>query len=426
MRARATLAAVFAVAFSLVLGASAFIIILNRSVDSNARIAAESDVEVIASLISIEGLDRVGQLDDDAMVQVFDEAGNRLATTEEVEDYDLWRAAGRVQIDGDPVLIVRDELDENRTIVVGHSLEDSVETQQAAQFLLLGAIPLVVILVGLVTWFVTGRALAPVARIRNEVDEISGHQLDLRVVEPGTGDEIDQLAITMNSMLDRLDRSSRAQRQFVSDASHELRSPLAIIRQHAEIAKTHPGVMADGELAEIVLEEGDRLQDIVSALLLLARLDEGALPQLASVDLDDVALTEVARVRGGDIAVDGSGIGPARIRADTVLVGQVMRNLVDNALRHATSQVVISVTSRSGTATVSVEDDGSGVPEGERSRIFERFVRLDEARSRDEGGLGLGLSIVAGIVGSTGGAIEVSRSRLGGAAFTMVWPELAE
>ena len=217
-------------------------------------------------------------------------------------------------------------------------------------------------------------------------------------------------------------RLRRLSEQFVSDASHELRSPLATIRQHAELSQAHPDVTSVEELAGVVHEEGLRLQGLVDALLLLAQLDEGAAITHEFVDLDDIALVEVSRLRASGIVVDGSGVGPAQVHGDRRLLGQLVRNLADNAARHAHSRVAIGVADRDGRAVLTVEDDGDGVPADQRERIFERFVRLDEARSRDAGGSGLGLPIVRAIAEAVGGRVAVDASRWGGARFTVTLP----
>jgi signal transduction histidine kinase len=239
---------------------------------------------------------------------------------------------------------------------------------------------------------------------------------------PRSGDEIATLAVTMNGMLDRLDSSAQAQRRFISDASHELRSPLAAIRQHAEVASAHPEVMSVEELAGIVQDEGLRLQGLVDALLLLSRLDEGGGGPGHDIDLDDIALAEASRLRALGIAVDGSEIGAARVRADARMIGQLVRNLTDNAARHTDGRIAIAVGEREGRAWLTVEDVGTGIPAGERDRVFERFVRLDEARARDDGGSGLGLSIVRAVAESAGGTVTVSESRWGGARFEVDLP----
>ena len=273
------------------------------------------------------------------------------------------------------------------------------------------------------TWTVATRALAPVERIRREVEQITGDRLDRRVPEPPSRDEIHRLARTMNQMLERLQDSRDRQQQFVSDASHELRSPLASIRQTAEVARAHPGALPEGELADAVLEESARMQRLVEQLLLLTRADEGALTRAQhDVDLDDLALAVARRVRRPGLGVDTSGIGPGRVRGDKAALTQVVQNLVDNAARHARRTISLAVSERDGGVELVVEDDGPGIPAEHRRRVFDRFVRLDEARARDAGGSGLGLAIVHEIVTAHGGTVEISSSGLGGARFVVRLP----
>ena len=225
-------------------------------------------------------------------------------------------------------------------------------------------------------------------------------------------------------MLDRIDQSHRLQRQFVSDASHELRSPLSAIRQTAEVADAYPGRTTLPALAQDVLSESSRLENLVNALLLLARLDDtGSEPEKGLVDLDDLVLEEVTRVRRTtDVDIDVSHVSAGQTEGSKILLGQVVRNLLDNAVRHATAQVSVCLQEEDEHVTMCVDDDGPGVPDAAADRIFERFVRLDEARAQDDGGAGLGLAIVRRIVDVVGGAVEVGRSPLGGARFRVVVP----
>lgn len=423
VRTRATAGATVVVAVALTIGALAFVAVLGWSLrDSSAR-AGEASANELATRIEAQGLDLVRELDDDQIVIVLD-GDTVVATSPDAEGLNVSPSDDpqTVSVDGDEMLLVSDELDDDRTLLFGVAIDDDAETIGTVSTLLAVAVPLLVLLVGVITWLVIGRALAPVARIRAQVDDITADRLGRRIPVPASGDEIAALATTMNGMLARLDSAAQAQRRFVSDASHELRSPLATIRQHAELSQAHPDATSVQELANLVHEEGLRLQGLVDALLLLAKLDEGEARSRTTVDLDDLALTEVARLRAAGLAVDGSGIGPARTQGDALLLGQLVRNLADNAARHARGRVAIGVVERDGTAVLTVEDDGTGVPPAERTRIFERFVRLDEARSRDAGGSGLGLSIVRGIADASGGHVHVDDSRWGGARFTATFP----
>ena len=422
LRTRITAAATLVVAAALMAGALAFYGILSASIRDAAVRGAEARAEQLAARIDAEGLSAVTELEDD-IVQVLDDDGRVVAASEEAEGGDLPDGDGAsiVTFDGEPMLVVREDLDDG-ALLLAVSVEDDQGTLATVALLLAVAVAGVTGLVAAITWWVVGRALRPVARIRAEVDDITADRLDRRVAVPASGDEIAALAGTMNRMLDRLDAAATAQRRFVSDASHELRSPLATIRQHAELAQLHPAATSVDDLAGVVHDEGLRMQELVDALLLLTRLDEQAALREDPVDLDDLALAEVRRLRAGGATVDGSGIRAARVRGDARLLGQLVRNLADNAARHARSAVAIGVTGRGAEVLLTVDDDGAGVPPDERERIFERFVRLDEARARDAGGSGLGLAIVRAIAEAEGGGVRVEDSPLGGARFSVVLP----
>lgn len=415
------------VAVALLIGSFSFYGVLRSSMHDNTVRAAEQRLEQLSDRTGGPGGRGIDALDDEILQLVGPDGSVRAASEDAREKLGstplpIDDDPQTTTVDGDPVLVVSEELDDDQTLVLAVAIDDDAETLATVATLLAIAVPLLLLLVAVTTWLVVGRALRPVERIREEVDGITAERLHQRVPVPETADEIAALATTMNGMLDRLDAAATAQRRFVSDASHELRSPLATIRQHAELAQAHPEVTSIGELAEVVSEEGLRLQGIVESLLLLARLDEGASTRGEAVDLDDIALGEVRRLRAAGLDVDGSGIAAARVHADPRLLGQLVRNLADNAVRHSRGRVAIGVVPADGHVFVMVEDDGAGVPVEERERIFERFVRLDEARSRDAGGSGLGLAIARGIAVSAGGTLMVDDSRWGGARFVLALP----
>ena len=294
------------------------------------------------------------------------------------------------------------------------------------------AIPILIALVGVIAWGVTGRALRPVETIRAEVTAITHASLDRRVSEPRARDEVGRLARTMNEMLDRLQDASDRQRQFVSDASHELRSPVAAMRATGEVALAHPTTADWPIVVRRMLSEDDRMEQIVGDLLELARGEQTDLPD-TTVDLDDIALDEVARARRSGIAIQSGTVSAGRVRGSREQLTRVVRNLLDNATRHADTTVRISLGTTDGSAPADedgpvpddargataaseeseartgatvvlvVEDDGPGIPVDDRERVFERFTRLDEGRARDQGGLGLGLAMVRTIAERHGG-----------------------
>lgn len=427
VRGRTTLGATVVVAVALLIGAFSFYGVLSASIHGSTERAAEQRLEELTERAGGPGGKDIDALDDE-ILQIIGTDGSVRAASEDAREklgstpLPVDDDPQTTTVDGETVLVVSEDIERDQTLVLAVSMEDDAETLATVATLLAIALPLLLLLVAVTTWSVVGRALRPVELIREEVDGITAERLHQRVPVPETADEIAALATTMNGMLDRLDAAAAAQRRFVSDASHELRSPLATIRQHAELAQAHPDVTSIGELAEVVSEEGLRLQGIVESLLLLARLDEGASTHDEAVDLDDIALGEVRRLRAAGIDVDGSGIHAARVHGDPRLLGQLVRNLADNAVRHSRGRVAIGVTPSDGYVFVTIEDDGTGVPAEERERIFERFVRLDEARSRDAGGSGLGLAIARGIAASGHGTLTVDDSRWGGARFVLTLP----
>lgn len=309
------------------------------------------------------------------------------------------------------------------TVLVAKSVDVVGESTQAVIGFLVIGVPLLVLLVGVTTWRVVGRTLAPVDAIRREVDAISSAELHRRVPAGQGGDEIARLADTMNQMLCRLEEGQSRLRRFVSDASHELRSPVAVIRQHVEVALAHPDRTSVPELAGTVLAEGLRVQQLIDDLLLLARADEDAPVPGQAVDLDDLVFAEASRLRRATgLRIDTTGVSAGRVLGDAGSLSRVLRNLGDNAARHASGTVAFSLREVNGHVVAAVDDDGPGIPEEERGRVFYRFVRLDEARARDDGGAGLGLSIVAQLVAAHRGTVAAAAAPLGGARFELQFP----
>jgi signal transduction histidine kinase len=313
----------------------------------------------------------------------------------------------------------------NITLVAQQSTAAVNRTVHSVTNVLLVVVPVMILLVALAAWYFTGRALRPVEAIRREAEEITGATMDRRVPEPETDDEVGRLARTMNAMLDRLESSSQRQRQFVSDASHELRSPLASIRTNLEVALRHADRADWPAVAGRALAEDARMEDTVSELLELARLDEVAGPApldtLPDVDLDELVLDDTVQQRR--VPVDTSRVSAGRVHGRREQLTRVVRNLLDNAARHATSSVAVEL--RAGddhTIELTVDDDGPGIPVDDRERVFDRFTRLDDGRARDAGGLGLGLSMVKEITEQHGGTVTVEDAPSGGARLRVRLP----
>ena len=239
--------------------------------------------------------------------------------------------------------------------------------------------------------------------------------LQRRLREPRSHDEVARLARTMNSMLERLQASRDHERQFLSDASHELRSPLASMRAQLETGSWTSD--ADGVKAEAA-----RLAHIVDDLMDLAKADEAA-PPSTETDLDEVVLEEVAAIAPtSSITIGTANVGAARLVGDRQALARMVRNLVENAGRHATSNVEVALTNVDGQVTLTVDDDGEGIPEDDRSRVFERFTRTDSSRSRDTGGVGLGLAVVRATARRHGGDVQYETGPTGGARFVVTLP----
>ena len=329
--------------------------------------------------------------------------------------------------DAEALLVVAQQAGPDRTVLVARTLQARDDSVLFVATLLAVGLPVLVLVVGLLCWTLVGRALRPVEAIRREVDSISSSALHRRVSEPPGADEISRLATTMNRMLDRLDRAQQQQRRFVSDASHELRSPIAAIRQYAEVATMHPARTSVPELARVVLDEDLRVQNLVENLLLLARTDERRRPHAAPVDLDDLVFDEARHLRRTTgVRVDVAAVSGGRMRGDATALRRVLRNLGENAARHATSTITFALHQRADGVELVVDDDGPGIPAQDREHVLQRFVRLDEARNRDDGGAGLGLAIVAAVVAAHGGRVAVEDGPRGGARFRLSFPAVPD
>lgn len=347
--------------------------------------------------------------------------GDRFATVTElpVED-DAYRILSRAtEIDGDEVVLH-----------VAENTDDVQELLDQLRFAVAVVIPVAVAVLAALVWWLVGRTLRPVERIRAEVAGFGPAQLDRRVSSPGTGDEIDRLAVTMNEMLDRIEGARRREQRFVADASHELRSPLTRIR--TELETTGEGVSdgIDHALKRSVLDEIDELTALVDDLLVLARSDAGEVPpERRPVDLDDLVFDEVdaARATAADITIDVSGVSAAEVLGGQGELRRMVRNLLDNAVRHAASHVTVALTEHGvdtagAVALLAITDDGPGIPSEQTAAIFERFTRLDDARTRDTGGTGLGLAIARDIVERHGGTLRLDTTHRPGARFEVRLP----
>lgn len=430
VRVRTTALAVIVVGVALVVASVGMLVAVRRAEVDRVRTGAELRAADLATALDAglpavdlaldEGEDRFIQIvaggqvvaasdSVDRAESLVGEAGTDRAITAAGDADDRWVITTAATTDG------------RFEVVVGRELDGPRETVSTLVALLVAGVPLLLVVVGATTWHVAGRALAPVEAIRREADEIGTGGLHRRVPVPDGDDEVARLATTVNSMLDRLEQGQRRQQRFVSDASHELRSPVAVIRQHAELAAVHPEETSLDQLSETVLAESDVLAALVDDLIVLARTDEGALLEDPTpVDLDDLVLDAAERV-GGDIEIDRADVSGAQVRGAPRLLQRAVRNLVENAAAHAEHRVVVALRESDGRAILTVDDDGPGIAPEDRERVFERFVRLDESRSRS-GGTGLGLAIVRAVVEVHAGSVHIDDAPIGGTRVVVALP----
>jgi signal transduction histidine kinase len=293
-----------------------------------------------------------------------------------------------------------------RTVVVAQQVQDIRHSQDILKIALLLTYPILLAALAVIAWRVVGAALRPVEALRSSADRISGSAQGDRLPVPTSGDEISALAVTLNSMLDRLAASRAHQRSFIADAAHELRSPLASMQTQLDVADR---LGEQSPLTEDLRAEVTRMSQLVEDLLVLARLDADtaphrapeAVPVLPVVD-DVVQHYPGVRVRPSPPGPDGLAV---RCRRDELR--RALSNLTHNAVRHAVHTVEVGVEVEGRVVVISVRDDGAGIAVEDRDRVFERFTRLDEGRARDAGGSGLGLAIVRELMARNGGEVRL-------------------
>jgi signal transduction histidine kinase len=315
---------------------------------------------------------------------------------------------------GDQIVVSEPVGSTGTVVYAGSSAELLAVITRDLQGHLLFALPFVLLGGAGVAWLLLGRALRPVERIRAEAAAISATDLHRRIPELEGDDEIARLTRTLNDMLSRLDDSARVQRRFIADASHELRTPLTAMRTSLEVGLAHVDQAPWTDLAGRAVTETARLQRLVDALLLHARADAGTLVgELETVDLAALAAAVADAIAPPRVSIGVTADQPVMVSADADQLTRVIRNLLDNAIRYATTRVEVDVTTDGDTAVLRVADDGPGVDPADRERIFERFVRRDSARTRgtQAGSAGLGLSIARDIAVAHGGTLAMdSRS----------------
>ncbi|MGH9087287.1 MAG: sensor histidine kinase [Acidimicrobiales bacterium] len=431
LRMRTALAAALVVALTVVVAGGGLIWAVHRSLIDGLVTTATDTANEVATIVKAGSLPQPPPAQPGVVVQVVDAGGYVVAASSSTaRDHPVSTerpAPGDTAVISTPPLVPSDDPDLTVAATVrspsGRYTVYAITSPQQAEdsthllvALLAAVLVLLVVVAGAVGWALVGRALQPVESIRSEVADITARHLHRRVPQPGGADEIGRLAATMNETLARLESATERQRQFVSDASHELRSPLAALLAQLEVARAHPEAADWPAVSASVVTEGRRLSRIVEDLLLMARSDEGQLaPRRETVDLDELVLEEARRLRVQHrVAVDLHAVGAGRVVGDRDQLSRVVRNLADNAERHARSTVTFVVARHDGRVQVVVADDGPGIPPEQRHRVFERFARLDSARDRPAGGTGLGLAIVGEIVAAHGGTVVATDAAVGG------------
>ena len=405
LRTRTTLLVAVVTAVLLIGGALTLDAVLRHRLTESADDLARSRVADLLTLAESGGLPRVlVNVTDDSVAQVVDEEGRVVAASpnaegappltddpatgglqleevvgpddDETEEYRLWTSTGP-SADGGRV-----------RAYVGTSLESVREATRNLRATLLVGVPLVWLLLVGASWLLVGRALHRLDLIRAEVDAITEEDLSRRVGAEGRRDEVGRLAATMNRMLGRLQGANERQRRFIADVSHDLRSPLTAQRTQLEVALAHPDAVDDQQLLRDLLAHVDEMDSLVGDLLFVVTDDERPRTR-QPLDLEDVVLEEAARVRRlGGPAVDTSAVSAAPVVGDPGELRRLVRNMVENAMAHAASRIVLRASTDPAGVAVDVVDDGPGVAPGQEEAVFERFHRGDTARSTRGTGLG--------------------------------------
>jgi heavy metal sensor kinase len=323
---------------------------------------------------------------------------------------------------------------ERYLVEVGGSSARTDETVRQVLLILAVGLPVAVCVAVAGGFLLVRRALKPVDDLSHKAAEITQHNLTERLPVVRTGDELERLSLSLNLMISRLEDAINSSKQFVADASHELRTPLAVLRGELEsLAQDVQLRPQTRETLGSMLEEVDRLAEIVEGLLALSRLDTGeAKAERVRFDLAELTMTTADQMsllaEDKHIAVVCDSSGPVMIQGDRARLKQVVVNLLDNAIKYTPDggRITLKITRDSGYAVLDVADDGVGIPAEALPHVFKRFFRVDGSRSRDQGGAGLGLSIVKSICDAHGARVEVSSTPGHGSHFRVRQPLAAE
>ncbi|MBL7258470.1 ATP-binding protein [Paractinoplanes lichenicola] len=427
LRARLVLVSVLALTIGLAAGGALLIGVLNFALLRAISTETQETARGVVNLIDQKSLSQRIEANPAMQVQVIDADGRVLAISAGADrlvpmlhDDELRGLAdgevrdipgSRIGLPGDArvVMLTAGPPTDPQRVLVARSTNDLRQGVHILRLALLITFPLIIGLLAIVLWRALGAALHPVDALRAGAEEITGGTREGRLPVPESRDEIHRLAVTLNGMLHRLESARVRQRAFVADAAHELRSPLTNMRTELEVAQRLP----DTDWAALtgdLLTDVDRLSRLVDDLLLLARSDDGGGGRAISAPFRSVDLGALV----GDVADRYPGVTylrpavPMEVTGEPDALGRVVANLLDNAVRHAKSAVQATVSENGTHRLITVTDDGPGIPQADRERVFDRFTRLDDARARDAGGSGLGLAIVRELVRRHGGIVTLS------------------
>jgi signal transduction histidine kinase len=426
LRGRVTVTTTVGLAVALVLGAMllrhALLVSLTREVDGAARqggqeVAALGNgnrplpdpVPVVAGTLTVQVLGP-----DHRIIDASPGADRLVPLLSPAEVAATLRTGRAVPLDGRPfgipylMRVVAVPANGGKVVLSAAAYTQVSDSMMTLDRALLVGTPLLLLLLAGATWLVVGSTLRPIAALRRGAQVVTATGKARALPVPEAHDEVRTLAVTLNDMLARLDAAQRRQRSLVSDTAHELRSPIASIRAQLEVALDHPEQQDWNQTGRDVLADTLRLARLAEDLLVLARLDEHQ-PRTAAgraVDLAVLVTEEAKRSAGGRVPVTARTAGPCLVTGEVEGLRRMLRNLIENAMRYTKSGVEVAALREAGEAVLTVSDDGPGIPAADRERAFDRFVRLDDARSRDEtetGGAGLGLAIVRAIARANGG-----------------------
>lgn len=434
VRLRTTLFSVIVVGVA-VFGASAWLISSQRnSLTSGIQTTALLRAQDLASVIEDGTIptDIAVKNEDSSFVQVINSSGTVVASSENISGE--LSLASKIPVSEIVTFYTRSELPAGEsdfrviglrvqstkgafTIFSGVSLEPAIDGTDSLRNSLLIVMPILLLLVGAFTWIAVGMAFRPVEDITRMVSEITAEDLHRRVPQLNSDDEISYLAKTMNNMLERLENSDQEQRAFIGDVSHELRSPLAGMQAQLEVHQLHPDADHTAQVVSEVLEEVTRMNHLINDMLLLATVEKQRVQtSYEYVSLNEVVLTEAEKIKGKTtLEINFSNVHAVQVIGSERQLARLLRNLLENAVRFAEANIRVSLIKTDVGVQLRIDDDGPGIPMAERESVFHRFTRLDESRTRSDGGVGLGLAIVRKIADIHGATVHIEDNHPGAA-----------